>query len=100
MKVLYATLSAAALTLSFAGNAGAVDLHDPSSADYVEYTTLTVTENGQSKQIDLMNGQVLYDICKTCTIRLENGQEVQASEFDMVETNGSSLKVIKYPRRS
>jgi hypothetical protein len=100
MKVLYATLSAAALTLSLAGTAGAVDIQNPSSADYVEYNTLTIMENGQTKEIHLMNGQVLYDVCKACTIRLENGQEIQASEFDMVETNGSSLKVIKFPRRS
>lgn len=101
MKVLYATLSAAALTLSLAGTAGAVDLQDPSVlGDDVNSTTVTITENGQSRQFILQTGEIAYDICKACTIKLESGQEVQATEFDMVETNGSSIKVTKFPRRS
>ena len=101
MKVLYATISAAAFTLYLAGAAGAVDLQDPTVVgDDLNQTTVTIIENGQSRQVILQNSEVMYDICKACTIRLENGQEVQASEFDMVETNGSSIKLIKYPRRS
>jgi len=81
------------------GVAGAVDLHDPTNSDYqMEYNRITIIENGQTRVFDLANGQTIYDVCKSCTIQLDNGQSVQATEFDMVETNGSSLKVYKFPR--
>jgi hypothetical protein len=99
MKLLYSAAAAAVMTLSLAGVAGAVDLHDPTNSDYqIDYNRVTVTENGQTRQIDLRNGEIVYDICKSCTIKLDNGQSIEASEFDMVETNGSSLKVYKFPR--
>ena len=98
MKLLYATLSAAAFTLSLAGTAGAVDLHNTSDHEYsYDYVTVTVTENGHSRQVTIGDNETIHDICTTCTIKLESGQEVQASGADMVETNGDSMKVAQYP---
>jgi hypothetical protein len=98
MNVLYAAVAAAALTLSLSGVAGAVDLHDPSYGDDMENTNLSITENGETRQLILMNGETIYDICKACTITLENGKSVEASDFDLVETTGSALKVYKFPK--
>jgi hypothetical protein len=98
MKVLYATLSAAALTLSLAGTAGAVDLRNMDRHDTsIDYTSMTVTEDGQTRHIDLADNEILYGVCTACTIRLANGQEVQATGGDVVEFSGSSLKIAKYP---
>ena len=99
MKVLYAAAAAAALALSLPGVAGAVDLHDPSFGDDMENTNLTITENGQSRSIILMSGETMYNVCGgACTIRLDNGKEVTASDHDLVEVSSSSLKVFKFPR--
>jgi len=97
MKVLYAIASAAALTLSLAGPAGAVDVTNPGVGDNMDNINLTITESGQSRTITLMNGETLYDICKECTIRAGTGKEVTVSQNDMVEVRGSSAKVYKFP---
>jgi len=98
MKPLFATLSAAAFTLSLAGTAGAVDLHNPDNHEYsVDYATVTVTEGGQSRHINLADGETVHNVCTTCTIRLASGQEVQATGNDMVETNGDWIKVSQFP---
>lgn len=98
MKVLYAAAAAAALTLSLSGIARAVDLHDPSNGDDMDNKNISITENGQTRSIILMDGETIYDICKACTITLEGGKSVEASDFDLVETNGSSVKVYKFPK--
>ena len=98
MKTLYAIASAAVLTLSLAGTAGAVDIHDPSVGDNMKNVMLTITENGQSRQIILMSGETMYDVCQECTIRPEGGKEVHASQNDMVEIRGASAQVFKFPK--
>lgn len=98
MKTLYALASAAALSLSLAAPAGAVDIKDPRYGDDMENTNLTITENGQSRNIVLMNGEILYNACTSeCTIQPEDGKAVTASNYDMVEVAGSSAKVHKFP---
>jgi len=97
MNVLYATLTATVFTLSLAGAAGAVDLHNTNKSDTeIGYASMTVTENGQTRHINLADGEFTYGICAKCTIRL-GSQEVAVSDHDMVEVTGGSLKVSKYP---
>lgn len=97
MKSFYTAASVAALTLCLAVPAGAVDIMDPRYGDDMENTSLTITENGQSRTLVLMNGEILYDVCSSeCTIQPAGGKAVTASNYDMVEVAGSSAKVTKF----
>jgi len=98
MNSFLAMASAAALTLTLAAPAGAVDIWDPRYGDDMEHTNLTVTENGQSRTIVLMTGETIFNACTSeCTIQPQGGKAVTASNYDMVEVAGSSAKLYKFP---
>jgi len=98
MKVLHAIASAAALTLSLSGTAGAVDVHNPSVGDAMDNITLTITENGQPRTVTLASGETIFDICKECSIRAGDGNTVMASQHDMVEVSGSSARTYVFAK--
>lgn len=97
MKTLYAAASAAALALCLSSGAYAVDVRNPALGDDMDNITLTITENGQSRTVTLMDGETIYNICNACTISANGGKEVSASQHDMVEVRGASAQVFKYP---
>jgi hypothetical protein len=96
MKTLFGMVSAVALTVALAGTAGAVDLASVSSIGDGPYydSTVTVTENGQSRKIVVTNGEIIRNLCDSCTISM-GGKEVQASGNDSVEMSGSSLTLLQ-----
>lgn len=102
MKTLHVMVSAAAMTLAMAGPAGAVDLWDTtiSGEGPMWDNDLTIIENGQERHIVLMNGDMLRDACSECTIKVKDGNTVQASGNDLVEVRGSSLTVRHAPNAS
>ncbi len=94
MKSLGVMISAAALSLAFAGSAGAVDLWETSYGDgTMDDLNITITENGQERHLVLMNGDLLHNVCSECTIAVEGGKTVQASGADVVELRGTSVSV-------
>ena len=97
MKTFYTAASAAVLAFCLTAPAGAVDVMHPGYGDNMDVTHLIITENGQSREFALDYGMIEYKICNNeCTIQLKDGKAVTASGNDMVEVNGSSIKVTKF----
>jgi len=96
MKTLFGMVSAVALTVALAGTAGAVDLLSVSGVGDGPYyeNTVTVTENGQSRQIVLTDGEMIRNLCDSCTISF-GGKEMQATGNDSVELAGSSMTLLQ-----
>lgn len=97
MKTFSTAASAAVLAFCLSAPAGAVDVMHPGYGDSMDTTTLTITENGQTREFVLDYGMIEYNVChRECTIQPAGGKAVTASGNDMVEVSGSSAKVATF----